>query len=68
MVESLPGVGVKSPNLNLNNDVLQEVRVTLELSIVVNCCMFHFFLWSLIPYDADCQTPFLYCWPLCALT
>ena len=30
-VESLPGVGAKSPNLNLNNDVLQEVRVPLEL-------------------------------------
>ena len=34
MVESLPGVGAKSPNLNLNNDVLQEVRVPLELSKV----------------------------------
>ena len=32
MVESLPGVGAKS--LKLNNDVLQEVRVTLELSKV----------------------------------
>ena len=34
MVESLPGAGAKSPNLNLNNDVLQEVRVPLELSKV----------------------------------
>ena len=34
VVESLPGVGAKSPNLNLNNDVLQEVRVPLELSKV----------------------------------
>ena len=34
MVESLPGVWVRSPKLNLNNDVLHEVRVTLELSKV----------------------------------
>ena len=34
VMESLPGVGAKSPNLNLNNDVLQEVRVTYELSKV----------------------------------
>ena len=34
VVESLPGVGARSPDLNLNNDVLQEVRVTLELSKV----------------------------------
>ena len=34
VVQSLPGVGAKSPNLNLNNDVLQEVRVPLELSKV----------------------------------
>ena len=34
MVESLPGVRVRSPKLSLNNDVLQEVRVTLELSKV----------------------------------
>ena len=34
VVESLPGVGTRSPNLNLNNDVLQEVRVPLELSKV----------------------------------
>ena len=34
VMESLPGVGARSPNFNLNNDVLQEVRVTLELSKV----------------------------------
>ena len=34
VVESLPGVGERSLNLNLNNDVLQEVGVTLVLSKV----------------------------------
>ena len=32
VVESLPGVGAKSPNRNLNNDVLQEVRVPFGLA------------------------------------
>ena len=34
MVESLPEVGERNPNLNLNNDVLQEVGVALDLSKV----------------------------------
>ena len=33
----------------------------------VNFCMFPFRLWFVIPYDADCYTPSLYCWPLCTL-
>ena len=33
----------------------------------VNFCMFPFRLWFVIPYDVDCYTPSLYCWPLCTL-
>ena len=45
------------------------VLVCTLLSLMFCCQFLHvpFRLWFVIPYDADCYTPSLYCWPLCTL-